>query len=103
VNPVPPPGRQRLVAIVRGVVQGVGFRWFVEREASALGVDGWVTNRMDGSVEVVAEGTAEQLRELVALLWRGPAAAGVSDVEVRYEPVRGLAGFAIRSGFHRGD
>ncbi len=99
----PKPGRQRLVAVVRGVVQGVGFRWFVEREASGLGVGGWVANRADGSVEVVAEGTAEQLGALVALLWQGPAAAGVSGVEERYEPARGVSGFAIRSGDHRGD
>ena len=47
----------------------------------------------------MAEGTAEQLGKLVALLWHGPAAAGVSDVEERYEPARGVSGFAIRSGF----
>ena len=47
---------QRLVATVRGMVQGVGFRWFVQREAARLGLDGWVANQVDGSVEVVAEG-----------------------------------------------
>ena len=46
------PAGQRLVANVRGSVQGVGFRWFVQREAARLGLDGWVANRSDGSVEV---------------------------------------------------
>ena len=95
---------RRLVAIARGRVQGVGYRWFVEREASSLRLDGWVANRSDGSVEVVAEGRAEELEQLVAALWEGPAAAHISDVDVRHEPARGnLVGFAIRSGAHRGD
>ena len=49
------PTGQRLVAIVRGQVQGVGYRWFVQREAARLGLQGWVANQLDGSVEVVAE------------------------------------------------
>lgn len=94
----------RLVAIARGRVQGVGYRWYVEREASHLRLDGWVANRSDGSVEVVAEGRAEELERLVSALWEGPAAAHVSEVDVRHEPARGnLVGFAIRSGAHRGD
>ncbi len=96
--------RSRLVAVVRGHVQGVGFRWFVEREAAALRLDGWVANQPDGSVEVVAEGAAELLDRLVLTLWEGPAGAAVSAVEVRLEPARGnILGFAIRSGAHRGD
>ncbi len=94
----------RLVAIARGRVQGVGYRWFVEREATHLRLDGWVANRSDGSVEVVAEGRAEELERLVSALREGPAAADVSDVDVRHEPARGdLVGFSIRSGAHRGD
>jgi acylphosphatase len=96
--------RRRLVATVRGLVQGVGYRWFVQREASRLGLFGWVANQMDGSVEVVAEGSDGDLERLVLALWDGPAAAMVSDVSVRHEPARGgLAGFAIRSGAHPGD
>jgi acylphosphatase len=98
------PAGTRLVASVRGYVQGVGFRWFVEREAARLGLDGWVANRSDGSVEVVAEGPDELLGQLVLQLWEGPAGSSVSDVEVRHEPARGnIVGFTIRSGAHPGD
>ena len=94
----------RLVATVRGLVQGVGFRWFVEREAARLGVDGWVANRADGSVEVVAEGPPDALGRLVLQLWEGPPGSSVTDVEVAHEPARGnIVGFTIRSGAHRGD
>ena len=95
---------QRLVATVRGYVQGVGFRWFVQREAARLGLDGWVANRADGSVEVVVEGRQPQLDQLVLQLWEGPSGSSVSDVEIRHEPARGnIVGFTIRSGAHRGD
>jgi acylphosphatase len=94
----------RLVAVARGRVQGVGYRWFVEREASSLRLGGWVANRADGAVEVVAEGPVEELERLTVALWEGPTAADVTDVEVRHEPARGnLSGFSIRSGAHRGD
>jgi len=97
-------GGQRLVATVRGQVQGVGFRWFVQREAARLGLDGWVANQSDGSVEVVAEGPEAVLGELVLMLWEGPLGASVGSVDARHEPARGnLVGFTIRSGAHRGD
>lgn len=99
-----PAETKRLVAIVRGDVQGVGFRWFVEREAARLGLEGWVANRVDGSVEVVAEGNEDSLREMLLQLWEGPPGSAVSDVDVRHEPARGnIVGFSIRSGAHRGD
>jgi acylphosphatase len=92
------------VAVVRGQVQGVGFRWFVQREASRLGLEGWVANRPDGGVEVVAQGPEQELEWLTAVLWDGPAGAAVSQVEVRREPARGHLGtFVIRSAAHRGD
>jgi acylphosphatase len=94
----------RLVASVRGSVQGVGFRWFVQREAARLDLVGWVANEADGSVAVVAEGPGEALDQLVRRLWEGPGGAAVLDVAVRHEPARGgFAGFSIRSGAHRGD
>ena len=67
--------------VVRGRVQGVGFRWFVEREAHMLGIAGWVRNNADGSVEVLAIGTHEQLLGLRSRLRRGPRAARVDDVQ----------------------
>jgi len=67
--------------IVRGRVQGVGFRWFVEREAHILGIAGWVRNNADSSVEVLAQGTKEQLAGLRSRLREGPRAARVDDVE----------------------
>ena len=66
---------------VRGRVQGVGFRWFVEREAQAVGIAGWVRNRSDGTVEVLAQGTREQLFALRLKLQQGPRASRVDDVE----------------------
>ena len=67
--------------IVRGRVQGVGFRWFVEREAHILGIAGWVRNNSDGSVEVFAQGTRDQLLGLRSRLREGPRAARVDAVE----------------------
>lgn len=66
---------------MRGRVQGVGFRWFVEREAHHLDVAGWVRNNVDGRVEVLAQGTREQLDALSLRLREGPRAARVDDVE----------------------
>ncbi|HXE89512.1 MAG TPA: acylphosphatase [Terriglobales bacterium] len=82
--------------IVRGRVQGVGFRWFVEREARTLGIHGWVRNNADGSVEVLAMGTREQVTALRARLQAGPRAARVDAVdEHEAQPVAGLNTFRI--------
>jgi acylphosphatase len=67
--------------IVRGRVQGVGFRWFVEREAAALGLTGWVRNREDSTVELVAAGDAEKLEQLKTRLAEGPRASRVDSVD----------------------
>jgi acylphosphatase len=66
---------------VEGRVQGVGYRWFVWREAERLGLRGSVRNLADGAVEVMAAGTEEALQELARSLARGPAAARVARVE----------------------
>jgi acylphosphatase len=66
--------------LIRGRVQGVGFRWFVQREASELELRGWVRNTEDGDVEIVAAGEAEDLNELRASLRRGPRGARVDHV-----------------------
>jgi acylphosphatase len=99
-----PGGRERLDANVRGRVQGVGFRYFVVREASGLGLDGFVANERDGSVHVVAEGSPAVLDELLELLRAGPPASVVERVIDRREPARGIAaGFRVEIGSHRGD
>lgn len=96
--------RQRLDASVRGRVQGVGFRYFVLREADYLGLSGYVANERDGSVRVVAEGPVEVLDELLARLHEGPPASIVERVIERREPARGIGGgFRMESGEHRGD
>ena len=83
--------------LVRGRVQGVGFRWFVEREAHMLGIAGWVRNNHDGSVEVLAQGTREQLSGLHSRLREGPRAARVDAVEVEEAPpATGLSSFRIQ-------
>ena len=63
--------------LIRGRVQGVGFRWFVHREAADLNLRGWVRNTEEGEVEVLASGPAEDLAELRASLRRGPRGARV--------------------------
>jgi len=86
--------------IVRGRVQGVGFRWFVEHEARQLGLAGWVRNNLDGSVEVLAMGSDEQHRTLRDKLQHGPRAARVDEVRVLpAEPVAGLSTFRIEGAW----
>jgi acylphosphatase len=86
--------------LVRGRVQGVGFRWFVEREAHILGVAGWVRNHADGSVEVLAQGTRDQLSGLRSRLREGPRAARVDGVEEsEARPVNGLSSFRIEGAW----
>jgi acylphosphatase len=86
--------------IVRGRVQGVGFRWFVQREAHILGVSGWVRNNHDGSVEVLAMGSRDQVLGLRSRLQEGPRAARVDDVqELHAEPIAGLNIFRIEGAW----
>jgi acylphosphatase len=86
--------------LVRGRVQGVGYRWFVEREAQILGIAGWVRNNSDSSVEVLAMGTREQLSGLRSRLQEGPRAARVDDVqESDVKPVSGLKTFRIEGAW----
>ena len=86
--------------LVRGRVQGVGFRWFVEREAHTLGIAGWVRNNSDSSVEVLAMGTRDQLVGLRSRLREGPRAARVDDVEEsEAKPVAGLTSFRIEGAW----
>src|SRR5215831_10116985 len=84
-----PDRRVRLHVVVRGWVQGVGYRYFVLERVRGSGVRGWVRNRGDGSVECVAEGPKPRLERLLGELREGPRAAEVRDVEVDWEPARG--------------
>ncbi len=86
--------------VVRGRVQGVGFRFFVEREAHMLGISGWVRNNPDGTVEVLAMGTPEQLLGLRGRLQSGPRAARVDAVdESEARPIPGLNTFRIEGAW----
>ena len=83
----------RLVQI-SGRVQGVGFRYSMQREAMRLGVRGWVRNRRDGSVEALVQGGDASVAALVAWARRGPAGASVAELRVASaEPQPSLAGF----------
>ena len=80
--------RERLSATIAGHVQGVGFRYWTLRHARRLSLSGWVRNAADGrTVDVLAEGDAERLDELEALLRRGPSGASVE----RYRAARQAA------------
>jgi len=67
--------------LVKGRVQGVGFRWFVQNEAAHIGLRGWVRNTDDGHVEVMASGTPDQLEDLVQALARGTRGSRVDNIE----------------------
>lgn len=79
---------------ISGRVQGVGFRYSMQREAMRLGVRGWVRNRRDGSVEALVQGSEESVAALTAWARRGPAGASVAELRVASaEPQPSLAGF----------
>lgn len=81
---------ERLTARISGRVQGVGFRWFVVREAERLGLVGWVMNANDErTVEVVAEGTDDALGELERRLHSGPPGSRIEAVEIDRGPASG--------------
>jgi acylphosphatase len=82
--------------LVRGRVQGVGYRYFVMQEAAGLGIAGFARNLPDGSVEVVAEGDDPVLQKLEARLREGPSFAKVAGVERVEVSPRGGQGFHIR-------
>lgn len=82
--------------MVRGRVQGVGFRYHVVERAGEAGLAGWVRNRPDGSLECLAEGREADLEALLELLRRGPPGSGVSHLEQEWLPAGGdLSGFRV--------
>lgn len=94
----------RLEAVVAGLVQGVGFRYWTAERATLLGLVGWVRNETDGSVRLVAEGPVEALDRLERELHDGPPAARVDSVAAtRLQPTGEFGRFVVRSGAHTGD
>lgn len=83
-------------AVVRGKVQGVGFRYFARQRADVHGVAGFVRNTPDGSVEVHAEGKADAISAFEADIRRGPSFGRVDDATVTSVKPRGFQGFEIR-------
>ncbi len=89
-------GERAIEATVRGIVQGVGFRYSTRRAAERLGVSGWVRNAADGSVEVMAQGSRPAVNAMIEFLEMGPVHAHVSSVEVsEVANVEGQTSFRI--------
>jgi acylphosphatase len=88
---------KRLAVVVHGIVQGVGFRWHAREMARRLNLRGYVRNRYDGTVEVLAEGPERALREYLAYLEAGPSSAIVERVDVQWSGASGtFHGFEVR-------
>lgn len=87
----------RVHAVVHGKVQGVGFRAFTEYHATQKGLEGWVRNRQDGTVEVEAEGSKPMLKAFLQLLEQGPHLSRVSQIIVDWKDAnRHTQGFTVR-------
>ena len=87
----------RVRLIVEGRVQGVFFRYTTNQQANRLGVNGWVMNRRDGAVEIVAEGAREAVGQLIQWAQQGPPGAQVTKVEIQDEPASGeFNGFTVK-------
>jgi acylphosphatase len=84
-------------------VQGVWFRGATREEALRQGVDGWVCNHRDGSVEAVFEGAPEAVERMLSFCRSGPTGARVSRVEASQEAPQGLSGFRIEAAPPRGE
>ncbi len=88
---------EELYAIVRGYVQGVGFRYFVVQKALSLGLRGYARNESNGDVEVLAQGTRPALERLLTLLRQGPGSAEVDEVQTNWRtPTEYISGFHVR-------
>ena len=87
---------RRARVLVRGAVQGVGFRATARSRARSLGLAGWVRNNLDGSVEAELEGAPERLDLAVDWFGRGPSGARVDDLRVEWREPLGEQGFTIR-------
>ncbi len=87
---------RRVQVIVRGDVQGVGYRYTMRLEARQAGVAGWVRNRRDGTVEAEVEGTEDQVDAILAWMAEGPPGSSVTGAEVSELPATGERGFEVR-------
>ena len=101
---MPDPAAARVDVVIRGRVQGVGYRYFALATATSLGLTGWVANQGDGSVRCVAEGPRPALERLASELARGPFGARIDAVEAVWGiPAGTFTRFEVRSGSHSGD
>jgi acylphosphatase len=89
--------RRSVHILVEGLVQGVGYRAWVEARAIALGLDGWVRNRRTGAVEAVFAGPADDVAQMLTECRRGPPAAKVARLELIGDGPDDLAGFEVRA------
>ncbi len=90
--------KTRANVVVRGIVQGVNYRWFTQRRASDLGLTGFVRNAPDGSVHATIEGTRENIEHLLDTLRVGPSAAVVESLDVAWHAPSGeFDRFEVRS------
>lgn len=88
----------RVHIVVEGLVQGVGFRWFVLRKAESLGINGWVRNLYNGNVEIEAEADRSLLEEFIKEIKVGPRSAHVTNLRIEWKDVSPdeFSGFTIR-------
>jgi acylphosphatase len=97
MGPMSKPDQARLHATIHGRVQGVSFRYYTAHRARELDLTGYVRNKPDGTVEVVAEGRRARLEELLSFLRVGPRAAFVTDVDLSWPDPTGRFGrFEVR-------
>jgi len=94
------PDRRFVHVTIRGRVQMVGFRAFIEQNAVERALDGWVRNREDGTVDAVFAGAAAKVEEMLDLCRQGPPGAAVEELEVREEEAAGLIPSSRPSGFY---
>lgn len=80
---------KRYRVVVKGIVQGVGYRYFAVQQARRYNIKGWVKNKIDGSVEVVCEGEEDNINEFIKELKRGPFSADVQALSIEEEKYKG--------------
>ncbi|MAT40989.1 MAG: acylphosphatase [Anaerolineaceae bacterium] len=91
---------KRFHVIIKGRVQGVGFRYFTKETAQKLGITGWVRNTFSGDVEVTAEGTDDKINTFMQSIQRGPQSAFVSEFDINWdEPTGEFKKFSILSTY----